>query len=82
MVLERIEWLDTEALTQIAGLTGFGWTTSILAYLSLVLGYGNALLSRLAADPQSFLYVGVALLLTTLGLDRLADVLPDGTSEQ
>lgn len=74
IVMEQRQWLDTEAVTQVAGLTGLGWTTSVLAYLGLALGYGNGLIG----DPQLFLYLGIALLLTTAGLDRLADTLPDG----
>ena len=63
--------LDDRSLNQLAGITGLGWTASILVYLSTVLGYGNSLVARLVADPQSLLYLGGALLVTTLGLDRL-----------
>lgn len=62
---------DTETLEQLAGLTGIGWTAAILGYLGAVFGYGSALVARLAVDPQSLLYLGGALLVTTLGLDRL-----------
>lgn len=65
--------LDGETLHQLAGFTGFGWTMSVLGFLSTVLGYGNSLLSRLVTDPQSLLYVGGVFFLATLGLDRLAN---------
>ena len=61
-----------ELLHQLGGVTGFGWTTSIIGYLSAVLGYGGYV-SRFVTDPQSFLYAGVILFLATIGLDRLAN---------
>ncbi|WP_415379522.1 hypothetical protein [Halosimplex sp. TS25] len=62
---------DTTA-EQLAGITGLGWTTSTLGFLSTVLGYGNSIVGRLVTDPQSLLYVGSVCFLATLGLDRLA----------
>lgn len=66
---------DAEArkdlLNQLAGLTGLGWTTSTLGFLSTVVGYGNGIVSRLAVEPQSLLYLGGMFFLATLGLDRL-----------
>jgi len=47
----------------------------MLGFLSAMLGYGNGLITRLVADPQSLLYLGVVLFVTTLGLDRLNDAL-------
>jgi len=67
--------LNRESLNGIAGITGVGWTTSMLGFLSAMLGYGNGLITRLVADPQSLLYLGVVLFVTTLGLDRLNDAL-------
>ena len=64
--------IDGETLYQLAGITGFGWTMSVLGFFGTVLGYGNSLLSRLVMDPYSFLYVGVVLFLATLGLDHFA----------
>lgn len=64
---------DGETLHQLAGFTGFGWSVSVLGFLSTVIGYGNSLVSRLVTDPQSLLYLGGVLFLTTLGLDHLAN---------
>ena len=63
--------LDADSLDQLGGVTGVGWTVSLLGYLTTVIGYGNALISRLIGDPQSFLYVGSDLFVATLGLNRL-----------
>lgn len=58
-------------LDQVAGITGLGWTASLLGYLSSVIGYSNHVLP----NPQSLLYLGGILLVTTLGLDRLKETL-------
>lgn len=58
---------NEERLDQLAGLTGVGWTTSLLGYLGAAVGYGSSLVPR----PSSLLYLGGALFLATLGLDRL-----------
>lgn len=58
---------NEDALDQVAGLTGFGWTASLLGYLSAVVGYSNTLIT----NPQSLLYLGGVLFVVTLGLDRL-----------
>lgn len=67
--------VDDDSLHKLAGLTGFGWTASFLGFLGTLAGYGTGLVSRLMMGPQSLLYLGVALFLTTLGLDRLANKL-------
>ncbi|MFD1647402.1 hypothetical protein [Haloarchaeobius litoreus] len=54
-----------------AGVTGLGWTVSLLAYLSTLLGYGNVVVARLVGSPRALLYLGGGLLVATLGLDRL-----------
>ncbi|WP_431358717.1 hypothetical protein [Halovenus amylolytica] len=68
---------DAEArkdlLNQLAGITGLGWTTSMLGFLSTVVGYGNGIVSRLVTEPQSLLYLGGVFFLATLGLDRLVN---------
>ncbi|WP_205254531.1 MULTISPECIES: hypothetical protein [Halorussus] len=64
--------LDSEMLHQLGGITGIGWTASVLGYATTVVGYGSGYLSRLATEPHSFLYAGGVLFLATLGLDRLA----------
>ena len=58
-------------LHRLAGVTGLGWTVSVLGYLGSIVGYVNGLLARLVTDPQSLLYLGGALFVATLGLDRL-----------
>ena len=69
--------LDGDTLHQLGGVTGIGWTASVLGYASAVVGYGSGYLARLTTDPQSFLYAGGVLFLATLGLDRLAKSGPD-----
>jgi hypothetical protein len=64
--------LDSETLHRLGGVTGIGWTTSVLGYASTFVGYGSGYLSKLTTDPQSFLYAGGVLFLATLGLDQLA----------
>lgn len=64
---------DSNVLDQLAGITGIGWTVSILGYVSAAIGYGTVFISRLVTDPQSLLYLGGVLFMTTLGLDRLRD---------
>jgi hypothetical protein len=71
MSLKLIRDADKDLLNQLTGLTGMGWTASVLGYLSTVIGYGNGVISRLFAEPQSLLYVGGSFFLLTLGLDRL-----------
>ena len=63
---------DSDALEQLAGVTGLGWTASVLGYLGAVAGYGNSVVSRLVAEPHSLLYLAGALFVATLGLDRLS----------
>lgn len=62
---------DDDRLYQLGGITGLGWTVSLLGYLGAIVGDGNSLITRLVAEPQSLLYVGGVLFLTTFGLDRL-----------
>jgi hypothetical protein len=69
---------DKDLLTQLTGFTGLGWTTSILGYLSAMLGYGNALVVRVVAEPQALLYLGLGFFVATLGLDRLRNSRLDG----
>ena len=63
---------DSDTFDQLAGLTGFGWATSVLAFLATFFGYGTAFLSRFVTDPVSLLYVGAVFFVATLGLDKLA----------
>ena len=77
MALKIKPWVNRDNLDQLAGITGVGWTTSTLGFLGTAAGYGHGLVSRLLLDPQSLLYVGVVCFLATLGLDRLANALPD-----
>ncbi len=52
-------------LHTVAGITGVGWTGSVLGYLGTAVGYGSP------GNPQSFLYLGGVLFVATVGLDRL-----------
>jgi hypothetical protein len=63
--------VNEDVLDQVAGITGVGWTASLLGYLSTAVGYGNALIT----NPQSLLYLGGVLFVATLGLDRLKTAL-------
>ena len=67
MSLKRSIVSEEKLLDQLAGLTGIGWTTAILGFVSTVIGYG----SNLVANPYSLLYLGSALFVATVGLDRL-----------
>ena len=83
MSLRALRDSDTDLLNQLTGLTGLGWTTSVLGYLSTVIGYGNGVISRLVAEPQSLLYVGGSFFLLTLGLDRLQSrIVTEGEREE
>ena len=76
-VSNRSVSLDRETLYQLAGVTGLGWTTSVISYASTVASTDNGYVARLVADPQSFLYAGGVLFLATFGLDKLANRLDE-----
>lgn len=82
MSLLQLSVSDSDVLDQLAGFTGLGWTASILGYLGTMFGYGSSLITRLAVDPQSLLYLGGALLVATFGLDRLQSTLTAREQEQ
>ncbi|GAA0193873.1 MULTISPECIES: hypothetical protein [Halobaculum] len=67
MSLKGMARPNGDAIDQVAGITGLGWTASLLGYLSTVIGYSNSLIT----NPQTLLYVGSVFFVTTLGLDRL-----------
>ncbi|WP_256296695.1 hypothetical protein [Haloarchaeobius salinus] len=71
MIQDETRSEDTGRLYRIAGVTGLGWTVSLLAYLTTLLGYGNAVVARLVGSPRALLYLGGGLFVATLGLDRL-----------
>lgn len=75
MSVKKQIYSKKEVLTQFAAITGLGWTASLLGYLSAVIGYSNTIVTRVAPNSQSLLYVGGLLLVTTLGLDRLEQTL-------
>lgn len=60
---------DADAVYQLAGLTGVGWTASILAYACTVLGYWNWLPVPRIGEPELLLYLAGSLFLATVGLD-------------
>lgn len=74
MVPKRRLEANEDTLDQIAGITGLGWTASLLGYLSAAIGFGNALVG----SPHSLLYLGGVLFVATLGLDRLKNTLSNG----
>jgi hypothetical protein len=69
MTLKHKLAVTDDSLDQLAGVTGFGWTASLLGYVSSTIGYSTALVT----NPQSLLYLGGVLFVATLGLDRLTD---------
>ena len=77
MLLIQPSTSETEFVDQIGGITGLGWTASLLGYLITVIGYGNSVVSRLVVDPRSLLYVGTILFVVTLGLDRFQRLLTE-----
>lgn len=68
---------DSDGLDQLAGITGLGWTASMLGYLGTAIGIGNSFVARVV-DPQSLLYLGALLFAATFGLDRLRDKRSNG----
>ena len=73
--------LSPDNLHRLGGVTGLGWTTSILGYLTTYFGVGSTYATRLFTDPHSFLYAGGLFFLATLGIDRLARSNTDEESE-
>lgn len=72
MSLTHADVSARDTLTQLAGLTGFGWTTSTLIFLLSVIHSGNGPVGRLVAEPQVLLYLGAVLFVATHLLDRHA----------
>lgn len=62
---------NQDTLNQVAGITGLGWTTSLLGYLFVVIGYSNTFVT----NSQSLLSLGCVCFVATFGLDRLVDTL-------
>lgn len=81
MSMRKQLYSKKDVLTQFAAITGIGWTASLLGYLGAVLGYGTAIVPRVAPHPQSLLYVGGILLVTTFGLDRLEQSLSNAEND-
>ncbi len=77
MQISRPSWSKKQALENLVGLAGLGWTASLLAFFSTALGYGTSIITRLVTTPQSLLYFGAALFVATLGLDRLSKKLSE-----
>jgi hypothetical protein len=71
MSLSEIGSPNNDRLYQLAGITGLGWTVSILGYLGTVLTNENSPVAPFATNPQSLLYLGTVLFVVTLGLERL-----------
>lgn len=75
--MERPRTFDASALDRLAGYTGLGWTTSFCGFLTMGLGYGPGVLGRSLVDTGALLYLGLAFLVATVGLDRLANAVSD-----
>ena len=73
MSLKQRPELNEELLNQLAGLTGLGWTASMLGFVSAAIGYGGSF----APGPQWFLSLAVVFFLATVGIDRLRKGLSD-----
>jgi hypothetical protein len=71
MSISEIGASNNDHLYQLAGITGLGWTVSILGYLSTVFANEDTPGTSLVTNPQSLLYLGAFLFVVTLGLDRL-----------
>lgn len=68
----NLDGLSDDEMDRLAGLTGLGWTSSLLLYLAAVIGTGSGVVTGLVTDPRTLLYVGAVLFVLTVGLDRLA----------
>lgn len=77
MSLREVGASSDDHLYRLAGITGLGWTVSILGYLSTVIANGNAPVTALGTNPQLLLYLGGVLFVVTFGLERLRDTLPN-----
>ncbi|WP_246986508.1 hypothetical protein [Halorientalis marina] len=67
----NLDGLSDDEMDRLAGLTGLGWTGSLLLYLAAVIGTGNGVVTKLVANPRGLLYVGAVLFVLTAGLDHL-----------
>jgi hypothetical protein len=56
---------------QLAGLTGFGWTTALVGSLPVLVSAGHSTGTRIVDDPVSHLSLGGVLFVASLGLDRV-----------
>ena len=80
MVVKTLARLDKELLNQLAALTGLVWTLSLLAYMSMLAGYGTELLSSIVTAPRTLLALSLVAFLVTVGLDRLRESGPEDAS--
>ena len=67
----NLDELSADEMDRLAGLTGLGWTGSLLLYLAAVIGTGNGVVTGLIPAPRALLYVGAVLFTLTAGLDHL-----------
>jgi hypothetical protein len=66
---------DDGHLYQLAGLTGVGWTASLLGYRGTMIATDD--LTRFVTNPRSLLYLGVVLFVVTVGLECLRSELSE-----
>lgn len=71
-IRNRLSRLDANTLYQLGGLTGMGWTTSVIGYVTTLVTNGSTYLTRVVTEPTSLLYAAGVFFLLTLGCDRLA----------
>jgi hypothetical protein len=60
-----------DALDQLDGITGLGWTAALIGYLVSLIDLGGSVLTEVVPDTASLLSLGGVLFAPTLGLDRL-----------
>jgi len=62
---------NEQFLHELAGLTGLGWTASMLGFLGSLIWYGNDVRPALPIGPRTLLGLGICFFLATQLLDRL-----------
>jgi hypothetical protein len=69
--------VSNDLLYQLGGITGLGWTASLLAYIWATIGPADGLGGPIAIDPRILLVLGVVFFVVTVGLDRLQTSVAD-----
>lgn len=69
---------DEAFLHELAGITGVGWTGSMLGFLGSMIWYGDGLGASLPPGSRVLFYLAVACFVATVGLDALRTIVDDG----